>query len=366
MTFGLIFDGRFGTYLVADTLETSTQINVEEGETHPAALTTGLPLPMSGQSSVSYTESALKMCNFGAAAFAFAGDGSAAFKTIAFLNERVVLKPEREGRPLTLADFPPIFEEAFRMGADHPLEAIGLFSKGDGSYNRCEWDVSGGKLKMILGREDIAIGTGSNSARRMVEFARSVTPPGSNPVGECAFFCDRFLMAQVASEHHHTITDGIGGVATAIIGNGDELVWAPERTTYIFFTNSDLSGPADLLLIYKTVFINGACVSLSYIPATDDLDLMVRQNPASSFDPIRDIPKLSWNSPVVSTCFFRGEFVSTKIWQRTFIAPSERLWQDSISVNYDDLGRLRASMFYESHPDIERILAGSTNYRFLP
>ncbi|MCW1754821.1 hypothetical protein [Rhizobium acaciae] len=364
MTFGLIFDGKFGTYMVADTL--ATLRHIEQGETYPAALTTGLPLPMSGHSDVAYTESALKMCNFGAAGFAFAGDASAAFKTIAFLNEKLILQPRHEGYDITHGDFLTVFDEARRRGADQPLQAIGLFPRGDGNYNRCEWDVSGGKLKMIFGREDVAIGSGASSARKMVEFARSVTPPGSNPVGECAFFCDRFLMAQVASEHHHTIAEGIGGVATAIIGKGDELLWAPERTTYIFFTNPDLSEPAELLLIYKTVFINDACVSLSYIPATDDLDLMVRQNPASTFDPFRDIPKLSWNSPVVSTCFFRGDFTSTKIWQRTFAAPNERLWQDSINVNYDDLGRPRASMSYESHPDIARILADSTNSRFQP
>ncbi|MGO6736331.1 hypothetical protein ACC732_04445 [Rhizobium ruizarguesonis] len=358
MTFSLLFDGKFGTYLVADTLATRPGRVQNDATNYPDALTTGLALSATDER-VRYTEDALKLCNFGHMALGFAGDGQSAHRVMAFLSER--LKAARD-----FNDRQEILQEAFAARAPHKLQALGMLAYPDG-FRRWDWDISGGKIMEVRGKEDMAIGSGADSAKQMLNFTRTVTPHNSDAVSECSFFCDHFLMAQVGSERHRTIDVGIGGVATAIHRTDAGFAWAPERTTYVFYGDTDLKDPLELLLIYKSLNINGTSLSLSLTRQTDDVAVTIRRNPASEFVPAIDIPKLSFNSPFISICIFRGWGLdSSKVRQMTFNQPGT-LWNDEISVNFGE-SDFDISISYESHPDmmqkLENLLQNERTIRY--
>ncbi|MGR9420685.1 hypothetical protein [Rhizobium leguminosarum] len=347
MTFGLLFDGNFGTYLVSDTLATSSGVPIGD-VVLPGALTTGLAF-RANDVPARYSENALKMCNFGHMAFTFAGDAQCAYQVMAFLSNRLKAASDFNDRQ-------QILQEAFAARATHELQALGLVAYPDG-LRRWKWDVSGGKLMVIQGKEDLAIGSGAESAKEMLNFTRKVTPKSTESISECSFFCDHFLMAQVGSEYHRTTDRGIGGLATAIRWTDEGLKWAPERTTYVFYGNANLTEPLELLSIYKSMNINGTSLSLSLTTATDDLAVTIRRNPASEFVPAIDIPKLSFNSPFISICIFRGWGLdSTKFTQMTFNQP-EALWTDELSIDYfNSESDHHFSISYQSHPNIWQLL----------
>ncbi|UIY25903.1 hypothetical protein LZK76_10940 [Rhizobium leguminosarum] len=347
MTFALVYGGKFGTYLVADTLGTKRVSPEQIVKGQPNALTTGMALGLDS-TRVQYTEDVLKMCNFGTAAFAFAGDSAAAEDVIGVLESHL---SGREAKDLTGAALLKMQEDAYTAARSRHVSSLGLVASGRG-YDRWNWKVNQGPPTITSDNDDLAIGSGAHSALAMLEYARKVTPHNSEQISECAFFCDRFLTTQIAGEHYNTWDVGIGGVATAIHATEVGLCWAPERTTYVFATDEVYSEPLRPLSIYKTAYMNGAAVSLSLTIETDDIALIVRTNSASMFNPQTDLPRLSLNSPFVSVCILRGSKISSeRIWQKTFRQP-DVLWDDQIWIQqYRSKRDFQVNMSYANRPD---------------
>ncbi|MBX5239188.1 hypothetical protein [Rhizobium sp. NLR22b] len=358
MTFALIYGGKFGSYLVADTLGTKRVAPRKIVRGQPDALTTGMALG-SESTRVQYTEDVLKMCNFGTMAFAFAGDGAAAEDVIGVLGKHL---GGRDAKDFTDAALMKVQEDAYTAARSRYVSSLGLVANGRG-YDRWNWKVHQGPPIITSDNDDLAIGSGAQSALAMLEYARKVTPQNSEQISECAFFCDRFLASQIAGERHNTWDVGIGGVATAIHATDSGLYWAPDRTTYVFATNEDYSEPLRPLLIYKTAYINGAVVSLSLTVETDDMALIVRTNSASMFDSDRDIPSLSLNSPVVSVCILRGSKVSSaRIWQKTYRQPGP-LWDDDIRIErFSNKRDFQVYMSYVTRPDFNEKMEHLINH----